>query len=274
MATKTLTAPAGGPVPVKIKAGYLDLSVDVRNDVSQAILVLEGDQATLDKITDSGSKIPWSVQVPNQGASSISVGGGSIIIGDGNVQSVSFGGRGGRTVVSGGSVFMSGGRGGRTVINGVDVTDYVREHQGEAGSNAGEVKGRLTLPAGSQLDTDIKDGGIQIQGGQLYGAIELRNGSVWSYLDKLRGTVKVHNGDVTAKGTGSIMAESHNGNVTLDAAAEQTTATSHNGDVRVHAAASIQVMATSHNGDVRVTKAAGTSPQVMASSHNGRVSKP
>jgi hypothetical protein len=272
MATKALTAPADGPLPVKIQAGYLDLTVAVSATASrQAVLTLDGDQKTLDEISGSMRGDAWSIKIPNEGGGSINVSTGSVVIGDGSFQSVSFGRRG-RSVVSGGSVFMSGGRIGRTIINNVDVTDYVREHQGEAGTS--EVKGTLTLPAGSTLEASIDDGSVQLGGGTLQALIETRNANVTSALGLLTGSVKVHNGDVDVDASGALMAESHNGDVCLNAVAGQTNAVSHNGKVRVHAVDSVQIMATSHNGNVKVTKAAGTSPQVMASSRNGRVSKP
>lgn len=297
MGTKRLVFGDGSPLVLKLRAGYADVTLKAVKGATEASVVLTGDQAVLDEVTENREAGNWSIRIPNQGAgggiqvnsfssdgsvtATINAGGSSSVIqsaGDMNFSGVQIGGvtfgrtrsvRGYRGSVSIGNMQA----GGRVTVDGVDVTDYVREQRGGKAPEDDGLTAEIILPEGSLAGLDVAEGRVGLSG-MLEAQVETRNAPVTATGMITSGMIKSRNGDIWVEAAMDITLETRNGDIDLDSAQGHTMVSTHNGNSRVHAAADIAVMASSHNGDVEVTKAPGTSPRVMASTHNGRVRRP
>lgn len=156
----------------------------------------------------------------------------------------------------GGSVMSSGG--GRTIINGVHFTGNVSVVNGQVmGGSAGAftrgIEVHVTLPPGSAIKYNGKNGSLHA-----YGTIAAIKG-------------EASNGSIHAQTVGRIEAEAGNGSIKVDTILEWIDAEASNGSVKISDYRGRTAKVRAGNGSVNFTVAPSASGRIDIKASNGSV---
>lgn len=240
-----------GPIPVRLVAPSLEVTVAVNPTAPAAYAVIDGDRK--DEARVAWENGMWTLTWPED-AGVTSFSGGSIIMGNARINS--FGG-------------------GKVYVNGVRV-DQMMGGQGKE-----QPRVHLILPSGCSLYCEVQAGDVIIPAtrderhGLSLVSLHSQSGGLEAGCALGQLVVSSQSGGVSASGyTGTANISTMSGSVDLEHTAGDVQAKTMSGNVSVHCEADVSVMASSMSGSVRVTAADGVTVRGSGSSMSGSVRVP